>query len=431
MKSLYLTTIILIASTINVAGQDWKIEFLSDSVTVSEHNLTYIFNIDFSVQKLKNDPPSSVFRIHTLYNLGADEGKDFKLVSKDFELISAKFDSGEVNKQVLQIEIIADTLSEKLESAIIGFDFQKSNSITSESTSFILIIESEEPEFTFNPNQPFRIAIGTNFDLINSTDIKTNDLYSEINFSQKKLLVTKRKHILGLIGGYYQTKTISSDDEKLNIRFANSNYISIAQELSGDSVQVNFNSIRGTVTENFDNLGLYVIPTIKWVDREINQNEYFSLHVGMHMEVVKRKRLLSFNNESVVLDSAILSNQQLISALQDSFPKPQLALNETNDVGYDRFYGISVPFYYHNKNTEFHITPSLGFGSFAFHFNPNSKTLFDLDNAYYIINFKIIEKTLGLQLSGDFRGFFKSDDKNLLAISLSKLFNLEKLLSFQ
>ena len=64
-----------------------------------------------------------------------------------------------------------------------------SDKIKSETSSFLLILESEEPNYVFDAKNPFRFAIGSNFDLLDG--IKSDDLYSEISFRDRNLL--KRK----------------------------------------------------------------------------------------------------------------------------------------------------------------------------------------------------------------------------------------------
>ncbi len=452
MKKFLAILLVYLFAQINILAQEWEINFLTDpdTIKIPEHIIDFPYKIEYQVKKLSDSASDFKFSISNLSHLSAQLGSDFSIPNSNLELIASDYATGVVKNKSFEIVIKKDAQIEENEFLILEFIFSDISKAKSDTKSVLIAIQDPKNNFKFDEEEPFRIAIGANFDFLDG--IKSTNLYSELTFTNRSILSLKKskwryqKRLLyvlpiwekidgehttlnfGLNAGYYQNRSFGIP---VDIYLRNGNYIT-AEEIGSDSTEIFFNSLSLERTYKFDNLGLHFSPTLELLNRlNPESQEVFNIQMGIHFEVVRRNRTTNINYKESKLDSSlVISNDSLITAFGDFFPKPESQGRSFSETRYDRYYGLSFPLFYSNKKAEFEFKFATGFGIFGFSdFSPSNNNW--TQNLYYITQFRIIEKKFGIQLSGDFRGFYHTDNYNNISISLSKLFDLSKLLSYQ
>jgi hypothetical protein len=432
----------------NAKSQDWHIEFLKDSITTSEFSKvdSYKFKVPYTIKKLCDNAEELSLDVATLYSLGAIEKTDYSIDTRKIKLDPSTLDTGTIRQASISITIQTDKHIEKEEKAIIGFKIGNSDKIKSDTSSFLLILESEEPKYVFDAKNPFRFAIGSNFDLLDG--IKSDDLYSEISFRDRNLLkqkipIERIERWIGLDVGIYQNKSAtyspdSMDTENLNERNFHRRILDI-EGTSNDSTQISIHDVNYRLISNQSrNLGLYVNPTfLKDYDLNNDGKGDLALGYGIYLEAVRRDITYEYAFKDTLSTNTERISQNTLSAYQRIYPTNISNKISHSTTKYDRFYGISIPVYYENKHGEFYLNFATGWGVF----NSRNLALSEIENpgflnhtifknTYYITKWKIIEKNSGIQFSGEFRGFYSHDKDNLVTLNLSKVFDLTKLLTF-
>ncbi len=447
MKKTILPFLLLALFTADfVLAQDIIVKFESQSDSISESAKSFKYSINYTIEFKDEKPDSLLLEIVTLFEMGAEEGKDYEIHQPNIKLSKDEL-AGKIISRSFDLGILQDNIEEVEEATIIGIIIKDPN-IDVNIPSYKLVIKSEKKEPKFDPENPFRIGIGSNFDLLDG--LRSDDLYSDITFRHptlRKINVECKIPFgikcdfldgrdIGLEIGVYQNKSATTEDT-LSQSDIRTRIFSI-ENITGDTATVTFRSIGLKDSYQFNNLGLFVNTTfLRHYDLNGDNKEELSLGFGFYLEAVRREQTSIFRSgETIGIDTTTITrNEDIINTLRTAFPEGEFRDRRFTSINYDRFYGFSIPIYYENKFAEFHFTYSNGWGVFnSRRFIPRSgNNILDgpiFSNMYYITKWKIIEKKVGIQFSGEFRGFYSDDRNNIISLNLSKVFDLTKLLSF-
>lgn len=360
----------------------------------------------------KNDPIKLFIKIPVLDSL-----KEFSKYQKEF-LITG-YESSYVielktdKKGQESFEKSLDALVKK-ELIVIHLDkitYQSSGAIEIDENknSFnVLVIEEDRKEYNYknNEQQKYNFYLGTNFDL--KQRFETNSFYSEIDVFLPNLI-----NRYGIRAGIYKNNSVSGKKELER----DETLVEIVENsITSDSLTIQERRVLNTPSVSYENLGLYVNFL-----GQLHKDENFELYLSAHLEVIERREEYSYNNvELFPLDVYTISLDSLANdlALQRDLSSNR---NRTRKY-YSTYYGIGTPALYNNDYIQAFFYPILGLGSPGFYIKDSNNI-----HLFGSFQFYLKEKRFGIRLSGDVRKYFGFNQDPIIAISLSKSFNLSNI----
>ena len=293
----------------------------------------------------------------------------------------------------------------------------------------------------YDPNKPFWVELGANFDLLNG--LQSNNLYGAIVMYKRDVarVGKDRSNNLSLFGGVYEAKTVSSEQ---SLNFSNFQYLSNSAFIPpagtpGAHYQVYQDT--GTVSKitSVNNLGLFISPQLRLTNGSAN-SDGLHVFVSVWLEVVWQRATTTFDYSK--------------TAFVDSFPiVPDSAQYYRYKPGTlqgdyrSQFYGVGMPIYLKEHNTNLYLNSVIGIanqvGLRAEYLNnkPNLDEFFSGVKTtasgvipwkpFWLFQFRLNEEKFGISFTGEVRGVIARSYKPFITLALSKKFDLSKLLEFK
>ena len=332
---------------------------------------------------------------------------------KTYLIIS--FKKGERNYKALKDSLLKN---KSLTLQLSSVDHSKNENI-----SEIEIIDEKNNTITYdlrkqnNLSNRYDIFFGSNFDI--KEKFATSKFFAEINVFLPKMVRNK----YGLRGGIYKSNTSTKleEDRKQTILFTQ------LESTDPSTITYETKSVNSIPTVSIENLGLFA----EWLYSLSNSSENFNLFLGFHIEVIQRLERYTFeNNSTLTLDVNTISLTELQN---DPVLIENLNSSNTHTNKYvDSYFGLSLPVFYHHKNTndqtlEVMVNPSLGFGEPGIPLDPeigNPLSFYGFTKFHLILG---SEKGLRFKICGEARKYFNFDQAPVITVNLSAAMNLENL----
>lgn len=349
----------------------------------------------------------------------------------------------------------------------------------------------------YSANKPFWVEIGANFDLLDG--LQANNLYGgvfmykkdatrlsfrkrplskQISADEKKLddllhlqLVKKGKEIssidslkktirlakiaerrqnqnLGLFGGVYEDKTISS---KIVFNSIDQHYYDFNsyrptkyKGKTGYPIFKDTGAVSATTTVN--NLGLFFSPQLRITNSPAESNG-IHVFVSLWLEMVWQRIKSNYNYlKSGKIDTMVLGTIDSLKMYSPKIP--------SEDADYrSHFFGVGLPIYFKEGDYSLFVNTIVGLTTQRFiplqtseQQSPPLQQSSDLQSSnylktnavesdnwrkFYLFQFRLNEEKYGISFTGEIRGLFYKNNQPLITLALSKKFDLTKLLEFK
>lgn len=287
----------------------------------------------------------------------------------------------------------------------------------------------------YNPNKPFWVEVGSNFDFIDG--LEPNNFFSGVFFHKRDirpfLFDKKKNNNLGLFAGVFESKTISTLTETDTLlTYHSSNSIALRRN---DSLGLFRDTGVFKTAQVVRNVGLFFSPQIRLSKGSANEN-------GMHF-------FASFWGE---LQWQRLSLENDYSGLmrKDTIFRPLPELNRYGSISADKkqlidvkthYIGLGFPIYFKEDDVNVFFNPVFGFSSqpsseqiksvFS-KISPNPEALNERPwKPFYIFQFRLNEEKYGIAFTGEVRGLLIKRSPPFVSLALSKKFDLSKFIEFK
>lgn len=335
----------------------------------------------------------------SIRHITTSEG-DVRLLNTSLVIPKSESLANKKSTQLVFIEIAADAVEEGVESFDIILSSRVPGVVIEEANSrhAFSIIDATPP---FEPDSPFRISLGANFDFIEK--VQANSFYAHVNFFKPDIFGEKKR--FGTNTGIIQNKYLSTTEDYPQII-----YTPVSQ-LNGDSSRFVRQRYRGTQTSTYNNINLYCGSLFTIVQPKLSDGQSATWFGHMEVEAVYRK--IAVVN---TLDSLIQTDTVALPNFYGSLYSPKFTFTVV-----DYYFGGTIfDLQFKNKEGQLWLKSSVGL-----HWRTGDKM-----NFYYLAQFNLLETKAGVNFGGEVRGEFGVTSSPNVGIYLSKAFNVDKLLDF-
>ncbi len=308
------------------------------------------------------------------------------------------------------------------------------------------IIISNDAEFLntkYNPNKPFWIEVGSNFDLLDG--IQANNPFFGVFFHKRDIrpFFTKGKvrpnnaqKNFGIFAGVFGSKTITvNQTEDLFIRsyFNNNSFI----PGKPDSLKVFKDAGKYATKTSVKNIGLFFSPQLRLTEGSANAD---GLHIFLSFWAELQWQQITQENDFsqlVRIDSSIKGINQIeaLSIKGSGFTNSQKTESDIRS----HYFGFGLPIYFREKDVQLFVHPILGISNqpaAAYlraqqQFNPEGLNIERKWSPFYAIQFRLNEEKYGIAFTGEVRGLLSKNNPPFVSIALSKKFDLNKFMEFK
>jgi hypothetical protein len=302
---------------------------------------------------------------------------------------------------------------------------------------------AEPVDSKYNPNKPFWVEVGANFDLIDG--LRPNNPFFGVFFNKRDIRPlsfrgspavqqNKAQNNLGIFAGVFESRTVTvrqTDDFFIRTYFDNSSFISGKP----DSIKLYKDAGKYAVKKSVNNIGLFFSPQLRLTAHSANEDGlhvFFSAWIELQWQQIKIQN--DFTN-LVRVDSQVVGMNKMDSINATTVN----SVNSEFDIR-SHYFGIGFPIFFREDNVHLFINPVIGFSN-----QPTSK-YFDqlqlnskLQNAtperkwspFYAMQFRLNEEKYGISFTGEVRGLLCRDNPPFVSLALSKKFDLKKFLEFR
>jgi len=282
------------------------------------------------------------------------------------------------------------------------------------------------------PNKPFWIELGANFDVADG--FKANNFFCGIFLFKKDVikLPGKGKKNVAILGGVYESKTISSaltSDSGIVYRDGRS-YI---QDSSG---RYPLFRDTGTVsaTTTTTNVGIFFSPQLRLTNGDADQNG-LHLFVSFWAEMLWQTVTTSFDYSH--LDTVAKGVTTTYVHSLDSLNKYGAKAQSVKQDFRSHYLGIGLPIFLKEGTANLYVHPVFGATTQSFipipEVGSGGRAVTQLPSKwrwFYLTQFRLSEEQYGFTFTGEIRGLFGVTDKPFITLALSKKFNLDKIGSY-
>jgi hypothetical protein len=279
-----------------------------------------------------------------------------------------------------------------------------------------------------NPNKPFWIEIGANFDISNG--FQPTNFYSGIFLFKKDVakfpFFHPKSNNLSILGGVYESKNITSDlssDKGLVYRDGLS-YIN--DPTKGYPIFSDTGNINATVTST--NVGLFFSPQIRLTNRPSDED---GVHIFLSLwtEMLWQRLETNYDYSKLNSVSGNTTYVQTIDAVNLYSTKLQKSIQDYRS----HYFGLGLPIYFKYESANLYINPIFwGLTSQKF------TVLRDLEKGntvkqnpswsdFYLLQFRLSEEKYGFAFTGEIRGLYQGNNKPSISLTLSKKFDLSRI----
>jgi hypothetical protein len=306
-------------------------------------------------------------------------------------------------------------------------------------------LNSQEVQLrSYNPNKPFWVEFGANFDLLDK--LQTNNLYGAVIMHKRDVASLGGKRNITLFGGVYEAKTVSNEQA---FNFANFQYLdntAFAPPSSAADTAYIVRRDTGTMTRTttVTNLGLFISPQIRLTNGSADAN---GLHVfaSLWVEMVWQRSTTTYDySKTGHYDSFLVPRSAAV--FNQYSAKPTTLQGDFRS----HFFGLGLPLYLKSGNANLYLNSVIGISNQpGLYYNTRPDTTRDVESMrffqpvrfnlsgaitwrpFYLFQFRLNEEKFGISFTGEVRGTLARDYKPYLTLALSKKFDLTKLLEFK
>ncbi len=286
---------------------------------------------------------------------------------------------------------------------------------------------------TYNPDKPFWVEIGSNFDLVDG--LIPNNFFSGVFFNNRDIRTISKKNghkNLGLFAGVYESKSVSTTRE-----FDTVHHYYSAQSLSlttGDSVGVFKDSGLAKTQQVIRNISLFFSPQVRLSN---GSADYNGMHFFLSLWAELQWQRISYSTDysklnrvdTMYVPSSNLSNYN------------QAESSEKNIDIKTHYLGVGFPIYFKENDVNVFFNPVFGITN-----QPTGQRLqqvFDKTNVdvsnlqprrwfpFFVFQFRLNEEKYGIAFTGEVRGLTKHNSPPFVSLALTKKFDLTKFIEFQ
>jgi len=293
-------------------------------------------------------------------------------------------------------------------------------------------------------DNPFWMEVGSNFDLLNG--VQANNLYAGVLAFVKDIgKVTIRGHTypISFTGGVYESKSssVSASSDSGIIYRNGSSYNSIPNK--GYPFYRDTGSVKSTAT--VQSIGLFFEPLLLLTNKESKENG-LHIYLSSYLEMLWQRVNTTFSYPSGHTDT--LYDQNIGSIYLHNYKENTTSLDYRS-----HYFGFGLPIYIKEDAYTFYLNPVLGITNQQFVFtqpsqyisdfipdykinqsmDPNPLSNFETPkkpwNKFYIAQFRLTSEQYGVSFTGEVRGFILRQSKPQISLSISKKFDVGKLVS--
>ena len=304
------------------------------------------------------------------------------------------------------------------------FTIQLANASTVNDPAFTVNVENvtidENPDVTkYDPAKPFWFETGTNFDLVDG--VKLNNVAAGVFFHKVDNAWGQSSSNRSLFAGIYESKIVSTETNLL----AYKQYITPRSAIPGQTgVRVFGYWGAPKQIKTVHNWSFFASP--QWRITSGNADDgHFHLFFSIWGEVQYQEINVNTDNSSLMLvDSSIVKVTDIgsYSQIQDT----------SHRVGiFSHYWGVGLPIYYSDNYVKLIFNPVIGLSN-----QPSADESVVVYSGqpcwrpFYIAQFRLSEKFLGITITGEIRGLIKAFSPPSYTLALTKKFDLAKLLSY-
>jgi hypothetical protein len=298
-----------------------------------------------------------------------------------------------------------------------------------------------------DPNNPFWVEVGSNFDLIDGVD--PNNFYSGVflykrdirplPFSFRKKDNPKRRanrkdsanaNRVGILAGIYESKTISTLSENTSLmQYYDAAHAPISP--GGDSVGT-FKDVGTTKsTQVLKNMSLFFSPQFRLTNKSANSD-------GLHIFV---SAWVEMQWQKIIQQSSFSSIARIDTQFVPITSAQNFVLNNSGKTTLDlksHYLGIGLPIYFRENDVNLFINPVIGYSNLpttmkidTFLKEPGNNLLRRAWTPFYAIQFRLNEEKYGFAFTGEVRGLLIENNSPFITLSISKKFDLTKLIEYK
>jgi hypothetical protein len=308
------------------------------------------------------------------------------------------------------------------------------------------IVISNDAEFLntkYNPNKPFWVEVGSNFDLLDG--IQANNPFFGVFFHKRDIrpICTKGKvrpnnaqKNFGIFAGVFGSRTITvNQTEDLFIRsyFNNNSFI----PGKPDSLKVFKDAGKYATKTSVKNIGLFFSPQVRLTEGSANAD---GLHISLSFWMELQWQQITQENDFsqlVRIDSSIRGINQIesLSVKGLGFTNSQKTESDIRS----HYFGFGLPIYFREKDVHLFVHPIIGISNqptAAYlraqqQFKPDGLNIKRKWSPFYAIQFRLNEEKYGIAFTGEVRGLLSKNNSPFVSIALSKKFDLNKFIEFK
>lgn len=392
MKKVIVVLVVIILNNFHVLSQEikdsinFKESFIKEKEGYFKQDIYKVLNIPIKVSLNKNDS--------VLLEIEVDSSKFYKKLY----IVEKKFWVKKNLKKKNLIILIKNDSAENKNGQFFKLTLTTKDTVVISNNT--LIVEIDEYKYTFNPIKTCKYAIGANFDFADG--IKPNSFYAEISTFQPNLKKIINKSF-GFYGGVYQNRNLSPDSIPKSIQSYS--------RIKNDTLAIS-ESIKRKPNVVLNNIGFYFGIMMNLLEGYPNDKE-FNMYGSLYVELIHQRRTTNYTYTTTSSDTIPLSE------VPNNLP-PLDRIKSKEEINNNYYIGVGFPIVLKDKDVELSFRPTFG-GSWYTGYSTR---------VFYLYQFSIIEKKYGICFKGEYRGNF-GQKETLLSISLSKMFDLSKLIEYK
>ncbi|MDJ1495040.1 hypothetical protein QNI19_19025 [Cytophagaceae bacterium DM2B3-1] len=284
----------------------------------------------------------------------------------------------------------------------------------------------------YNPNKPFWIEVGSNFDFIDG--LEPNNFFAGVFLHKRDIRpfqFRKKNHTkshssnLGIFAGVFESKAIATVD-KIDlgvVQYYDKNSLVLKQ---GDSVGVFSDSATINNIQVVKNIGLFFSPQIRLTNGSANID---GLHVSASLWLELQWQRISYEvqySNQIRVDTLY----RPVAQLYQYSPKPKKEIDIRS-----HYFGIGLPVFFKENDANVFFNPVIGISN-----QPSGAILKNLReindferkwNLFYVFQFRLNEEKYGIAFTGEVRGLLQKNSPPFVSLALSKKFDLKRFIEFK
>ncbi len=282
----------------------------------------------------------------------------------------------------------------------------------------------------YNPNQPFWVEVGSNFDLVDG--LKPNNFFSGVFFFKRDIRPLfkskgRKEDNLGIFAGVFESKATADISEEKTVGRSYYTDQSVALK-QGNNVGVFVDSGTVKTVQVSRNLGLFFSPQIR-ISRGGANYEGLHFFTSLWLEI-------QWQRISQEQDFSSLKRKDTLFVVASEINKYADKATKIESNLLSHYIGMGLPVYFKEGKTNVFFNPVIGVSNqpsankfneiLAASGNPVSRNW----KMFYVFQFRLSEEHFGISFTGEVRGLLSKGSPPFVTLALSKKFDLGKFVEF-